>query len=81
MICPGCGNELLVSSYCEKCGMRRLRADRRWKARDCVVCGAGFTTPRKDSKYCSNACRQKYYRRRVTDKRGLRKNPRVSVTR
>jgi len=30
----------------------------------CVCCGNGFFTTRNDAKTCSNACRQKLYRRR-----------------
>ena len=30
-------------------------------------CGEKFTPKRADARYCSNACRQKVYRKRVTD--------------
>ena len=30
----------------------------------CAVCGASFIARRKDSKYCSPACKQKHYRQK-----------------
>jgi hypothetical protein len=33
----------------------------------CQCCGEKFTPKRADARYCSNACRQKVYRKRVTD--------------
>ena len=35
----------------------------------CEVCGKAFTATRRDTKTCSSPCRQKAYRRRVTDRR------------
>ena len=32
----------------------------------CQCCGEKFTTKRAGARYCSNACRQKDYRKRVT---------------
>jgi hypothetical protein len=37
------------------------------RERPCEVCGEVFTQTRSDAKTCSPACRQKAYRRRVTD--------------
>ena len=33
----------------------------------CGGCGEKFTPKRADARYCSNSCRQKVYRKRVTD--------------
>ncbi len=33
----------------------------------CQSCGADFTSTRRDAKFCSNACRQKAYRRTKND--------------
>src|SRR5262249_26940300 len=35
--------------------------------RDCAVCGKTFAPTRADAQYCSGACRQTAYRKRVTD--------------
>jgi hypothetical protein len=37
--------------------------------RDCAVCGKTFAPTRADALYCSGACRQTAYRKRVTDNR------------
>ena len=42
---------------------RRERAEPR--PRTCDACGAAFTPPRKDGRYCSPACRQRAYRHRT----------------
>jgi predicted nucleic acid-binding Zn ribbon protein len=36
---------------------------------DCAVCGKTFAPTRADAQYCSGACRQTAYRKRVTDNR------------
>jgi hypothetical protein len=62
----GCGETNLLNGslgYCQTCYARDLRWRKRHKQRTCVTCGAGFTTTRIDAKFCSNACRQKAYRR------------------
>jgi hypothetical protein len=41
--------------------------------RDCEVCGKTFAPTRADAQYCSGACRQTAYRKRVTDNRALRR--------
>jgi DNA-binding phage protein len=33
---------------------------------DCAACGKPLTPQRADARYCSNACRQKHYRQRLT---------------
>jgi hypothetical protein len=45
---------------------RACRAEARGPSRECVVCGEVFETKRADAMFCSGACRQKAYRRRVT---------------
>jgi hypothetical protein len=46
---------------------RTARAEVRGASKPCQLCGEHFEPTRKDSCYCSSACRQKAYRRRVTD--------------
>jgi hypothetical protein len=46
---------------------RECRAKARGPSRPCIVCGEHFETGRNDARYCSPGCRQKAYRRRVTD--------------
>jgi len=41
---------------------KEKRAEERSKV--CEVCGEEFTATRRDSKTCSDGCRQKAYRRR-----------------
>jgi hypothetical protein len=81
--CPGCGRQVhLVDSYTcryfcsDRCrnkvyGARyRELNPRPKKCRvfiQCVVCGENFAPRRADAKTCSPACRQKAYRKRVTD--------------
>jgi len=51
----------------ERCAQRwrrrRQRADR--PASHCQTCGTAFVAARGDTRFCSNACRQSAYRRRV----------------
>jgi hypothetical protein len=54
----GCRKALYRAQYFRRKGSR---------ARRCDVCGEVFTQTRSDAKTCSPACRQKAYRRRVTD--------------
>ena len=54
---------------CGTIGNYKLQKEQRYQKRKdtvCSVCGKVFTPKRADSKYCSNACRQKAYRERVT---------------
>jgi hypothetical protein len=66
--------------YCQTCYARVLRREHRHKRGTCAGCNQPFTTTRTDARFCSGACRQRGYRRRVTEKRGFIGNPRLSVT-
>lgn len=79
LICGGCGRLFYTQSekrkYCDsyRCGniaTRRRVTTRRVALRQnliCCCCGKQFSPKRVDAKFCSNACRQKSYRQRVTD--------------
>lgn len=79
LICGGCGRVFYTTSYTKKychsywCGNqannRRQREYRQMCRQDlvCQCCGEKFTPKRAGARYCSNACRQKDYRKRVTD--------------
>ena len=64
-----------TKKYCHSywCGNqannRRQREYRQMRRQDlvCQCCGEKFTPKRAGARYCSNACRQKDYRKRVTD--------------
>jgi predicted nucleic acid-binding Zn ribbon protein len=43
--------------------------------RDCASCGKPFIPSRRDAVTCSSACRQREYRKRVTDKAAQEANP------
>ena len=66
---------IYTKKYCHSywCGNqannRRQREYRQMRRQDlvCQCCGEKFTPKRADARYCSNACRQKVYRKRVTD--------------
>jgi hypothetical protein len=68
------------AGYCQACYARQLRRRHRHKQRTCAGCQATFTTTRTDARFCSNACRQKEHRRRVTEKRSSTVLLRVAVT-
>ena len=57
-------------SFCTNaCRKRELRArHRRARVHICVGCGKGFNNRRQDSRYCSAACKQDGYRRRLIAK-------------
>jgi hypothetical protein len=57
-------DEAKLRSYYESRRARRLAMR---KAVACVVCGTKFEGKRTDARYCSEACRQKAHRKRVTD--------------
>jgi hypothetical protein len=62
-------SELGRTFFCDACGRtyhNQLRKDKRAEGREkvCEVCREGFTAKRKDTKTCSEACKQKAYRRR-----------------
>ena len=79
LICGGCGRVFYTTIYTKKychsywCGNqannRRQREYRQMRRQNliCQCCGEKFTPKRADARYCSNACRQKDYRKRVTD--------------
>ena len=79
LICGGCGRVFYTTIYTKKychsywCGNqannRRQREYHQMRRQDlvCQCCGEKFTPKRADARYCSNACRQKDYRKRVTD--------------
>ena len=79
LICGGCGRVFYTTIYTKKychsywCGNqannRRQREYRQMRRQDlvCQCCGEKFTPKRAGARYCSNACRQKDYRKRVTD--------------
>ena len=79
LICGGCGRVFYTTIYTKKychsywCGNqannRRQREYRQMRRQDlvCQCCGEKFTPKRAGARYCSNSCRQKVYRKRVTD--------------
>ena len=79
IVYDGCGQVFYTTIYTKKychsywCGNqannRRQREYRQMRRQDlvCQCCGEKFTPKRAGARYCSNACRQKDYRKRVTD--------------
>ena len=79
LICGGCGRVFYTTIYTKKychsywCGNQannlRQREYRQMRRQDlvCQCCGEKFTPKRADARYCSNSCRQKVHRKRVTD--------------
>jgi hypothetical protein len=81
--CNACGRmvhtdeRLPLPAYCcracelrqQQARMRQRRAEARGATKVCVRCGETFEPVRADAVVCSNACRQKAYRRRVTDRK------------
>jgi hypothetical protein len=47
--------------------VRQARAEARGPSRPCAQCGEPFEPRRDDAQFCSPRCRQKAYRKRVTD--------------
>ena len=92
IICGGCGRVFYTTIYTKKychsywCGNqannRRQREYRQMRRQDlvCQCCGEKFTPKRADARYCSNACRQKDYRKRVTVNQVLKMSTWLSVT-
>jgi hypothetical protein len=56
----------LCSDPCRRAYQNQMRKEKRAEERSkvCEVCGEEFTATRRDSKTCSDGCRQKAYRRR-----------------
>ena len=80
--CENCGrtvhNELRMIDRkhvycCEKCGAQaqaKAAREKRTASRvelSCRECGVTFQPARMDTKFCCSACKQKAYRKRVTD--------------
>jgi hypothetical protein len=63
--CERCATIILVAEANAKA--RRRRAEKRGATSTCPACGETFEPGRADAKFCSAACKQKAYRRRVTD--------------
>ena len=92
LICRGCGRVFYTTIYTKKychsywCGNqannRRQREYRQMRRQDlvCQCCGEKFTPKRAGARYCSNACRQKDYRKRVTVNQVVKMSTSFSVT-
>ena len=86
IICKGYGREFYTQikskKYClyhlfGNRGYRKELSERAREARKdrvCKACGKVFTPTRSDGIYCSNACRQKAYRKSVTDNQVVTRN-------
>jgi hypothetical protein len=73
--CKGCGQRMKMNRewrgpICcsNRCRQRLRRAEKRGRStrdmRTCAVCRDQFIAKRQDAKFCSNACRQRRYRRK-----------------
>jgi hypothetical protein len=90
--CEGCRRPVylqkscgwLSTCCCKRCHSRARLAEARTRrrrargTRACKTCGKFFKPTRTDSMFCSNACRQRAYRKRVTDNAALRARARKS---
>jgi hypothetical protein len=92
--CEGCGRLVHdVPTYswtkrrtacCDECRTKaqaKAARERRTKARgqrQCEDCGETFKPTRTDSKFCSVACKQRAYRKRVTDNKPVARDGRNS---
>jgi hypothetical protein len=74
--CEGCGRKVIepsrwtwggrrIVACSERCRERARRLRPQPAARKCDSCGKSFKPSRVDARYCSSACRQKAYRRRL----------------
>jgi hypothetical protein len=54
----------LARDLCPKCCMQDFRRRHRMKACTCANCGVSFVSPRRDTVYCSQVCRQRAHRAR-----------------
>lgn len=60
--CLHCGaSGIIARGLCVVCYARDYRRRRRYKHKNCIVCGQSFMTPHRDAKFCSGACRQRNY--------------------
>lgn len=57
-----CSSRCRNDAYMER---RRIRKEAA-RHKECVHCGEPFVAQRVDAKYCTNMCRQRSYRWRVT---------------
>jgi predicted nucleic acid-binding Zn ribbon protein len=75
--CPGCGHPMRLGFPSSRrgrtrrvcsvaCALKLYRAKRRVTTAICPVCTEAFEPRRKDSLYCSSACRQLAYRQRLS---------------
>lgn len=64
----GMPHAVLCSERCNQDATLQRRKEARLpeRIRTCLMCGVEFQAKRKDTRYCSAACKQKAYRRRVT---------------
>jgi hypothetical protein len=67
--CENCAEKLARESLIQ------ARANRVRSERQCDECGETFTPDRSDAKFCSVACKQKAYRKRVTDTKTVAVRP------
>lgn len=79
IICKGCERVYFTQvhsvKFCYECrqgniGAMYVKKRKSLESREntvCKCCGNTFTPKRAGASYCSNACRQKAYRERVTD--------------
>ena len=69
VVCIGCGQAVALrdGSFCmNACRKRELRArHRRARLHLCVGCGKAFNNRRRDTRFCSAACKQAAYRLRL----------------
>lgn len=79
MHCAFCGKEMYadIGSYnlglkycCDYCASRAgtkvvTERNRKYRDKTCPVCGKAFTAVRRDTKYCSKACKQMAYRKGI----------------
>jgi hypothetical protein len=61
-----CGKPCQTALYYKKARLRRSR-----RPKQCLKCGKQFQPKRSDSRYCSAACKQSAYRRRVAVALGI----------
>ena len=63
-------HHVICCEDCYKAAELKYARETRTLARgthECQICGKSFEPTRNDAKFCSSACKQKAYRKRVTD--------------